>query len=70
MNDDSVGGLNGWARMIGAPDMAFIPAKDHAATLEELVPVAPRRLRKLIDDALVGGFGLSAHKVSSELCSY
>lgn len=69
-NDDRVGGLTGWARMIGAPDMEFIPAKAHATSLEDIQPVAPKRLRRLIDDALVTGFGLIARKVSSENTSY
>lgn len=70
MKDAHVGGLEGWARMIGQPEMDFSPAKNHAASLDEMVPVAPRRLRKLIDGMLVSRFGLTPRKVSSELISY
>jgi hypothetical protein len=70
MTDDSVGGLKGWAKMIGAPDLAFIPAKGHAASLEDMVPVAQKRLRKLIDGTLVTRLGLTARKVSSDTISY
>jgi hypothetical protein len=68
--DTGVGGFEGWAKMVGMPESAKAPARAHAASLEELVPVAPRRLRKLIDDALTGRFGAQATRISSDHTRY
>lgn len=64
--DAGVGGFEGWATMVAMPEEAQAPAAAHAASRDELVPVAPRRLRKLVDDALRARFGAQATRVSSD----
>lgn len=68
--DTGVGGFEGWAKMVAMPEAAQAPAAAHAASRDELVPVAPRRLRKLIDDAMSARFGAKAERVSSDHTRY
>jgi len=46
------------------------PADGHAASLDELVPVAPKRLRMLIDDAITARFGSTGARLSPEHTVY
>lgn len=68
--DTGVGGFEGWAKMVAMPEEAKAPAAAHAASRDELVPVAPRRLRKLIDEALTSRFGATGERVSSDHTRY
>lgn len=68
--DTGVGGFDGFAKMVGMPEEAKAPAAAHAASRDELIPVAPRRLRKLIDDAMTTRFGAQATPVSSDHTRY
>lgn len=68
--DKGVGGFDGWAKMVGMTLDARAPAPAHAASLDELVPVAPRRLRKLIDDAMSARFSARAERVSLDHTRY
>ncbi len=47
-NDDAVGGLDGWIRQVGLEGAAALPPRSFARGLDELVPVSPRRLRRLV----------------------
>lgn len=64
--DQQVGGFEGWARMAGLDDDARVPAEAHAASLHEIVPVAPRRLRRLIKAAMSETFSAREQRLSSE----
>ncbi|PPD44430.1 MAG: hypothetical protein CTY15_06855 [Methylocystis sp.] len=68
--DTGVGGFEGWAKMVAMPEAAQAPCPAHAASRDELVPVAPRRLRKLIDDSMSARFGAKAERVSSDHTRY
>lgn len=72
MKDAQVGGLEGWFKLVGLPDdpAARAPAADHVASLDEAVPVAPRRLRKLIGDALKQRFGAQDKRITSDHTQY
>jgi hypothetical protein len=49
---------------------ARLPAKDHAASLEELVPVAPARLRKLVDQMMKEAFGAEPQRLAKDHTVY
>lgn len=68
--DTGVGGFAGFAKMVAMPPEAQTPAIAHAASLSELAPVAPKRLRKLIDEAMTSRFGATAARVSSDHTRY
>lgn len=56
--------------MVALEDHARAPARAHAASLEEIVPVAPRRLRRLIGTAMTEAFSASEQRLSSEHTRY
>jgi hypothetical protein len=68
LNDEVTGGFQGWAKVVRLSEEpeARAPAAAHAAFLEEVVPVASRRLRKLISDAMKKKFGAGEQRVESE----
>lgn len=68
--DQQVGGFEGWATMVGLDDAARAPAEAHAASLDEIVPVAPRRLRRLIKGAMADRFSATEQRLSSEHIRY
>ncbi len=68
MQDELVGGFEGWAKLITFSDApeAREPPATHASSFQEVVPVAPRRLRKLIGDAMATKFGASGQRVAAD----
>lgn len=66
------GGLEGWAKIarISELPVARTPAPAHATSFDEVVPVAPRRLRKLIDDAMKSRFAAEAQRMDKEHTRY
>ncbi len=66
------GGLDGWAKIARLADdpTARTPSLAHAASFEEVVPVAPRRLRKLLDEAMKQRFAAVPQRIDKELTRY
>jgi hypothetical protein len=68
LKDKTVGGFDGWAKLVTfseEPD-ARAPAAAHASSLQEIVPIAPGRLRKLIGDAMKKQLGAGEQRVNAE----
>lgn len=72
MKDAQVGGLDGWMKLVGLSDdpAARAPPAAHAPSLEEIVPVAPQRLRKLIGDAMRQSFAAQDRRITSDHTQY
>lgn len=68
--DAAVGGIAGWAKMMGMTEGQMLPPAPHASTFDDLVPVRPPRLRKLVTSMCAGLLGASETKVSSEMSRY
>jgi hypothetical protein len=70
--DQRTGGFEGWSRIVRLSDdpAARAPAAAHAASFEEIVPVEPRRLRRLFDDAMGRTFGATPQRVDKEHVRY
>ncbi len=68
LRDDVTGGFNGWAKLVKFSDEpeARAPAVAHASSLQEIVPIAPGRLRKLIGDAMKKRFGAGDKRLNPE----
>jgi hypothetical protein len=49
---------------------ARLPAPGHATSFEEIVPVEPRRLRGLVDDAMGRAFGATPQRVDKDHVRY
>lgn len=66
------GGLDGWAKIARISDdpAARVPPIPHAASYEDAIPIAPRRLRKLIDDALKMHFSADQQRLDKEHTRY
>lgn len=66
--DEVTGGFDGWAKlvMLSEEPEARAPAAAHATSLQEIVPIAPGRLRKLISDAMKKRFGAGEQRVDPE----
>jgi hypothetical protein len=64
------GGYAAFADSRQVPAEARVPPPGLAASLDELVPVAPRRLRKLLDAAMAARYGADPVRISSELTRY
>lgn len=65
-------GIDGVARTLGiaADPAARRPPAGLAYSLEDIIPVAPARLRKLLDAALKQGFGAVVQRISAEHIVY
>jgi len=65
-------GLEGLAATLGLSEAAEAraPAPVIAASLAEVVPVEPRRLRKLLDEAMVRAFAARAERVGKDSVRY
>lgn len=65
-------GVEGLARVVRLSDdpAARAPAPVVASSLAEVVPVEPRRLRKLVDDTLKRTFGVAAQRMDSDHVCY
>jgi hypothetical protein len=70
MKDTQIGGVDGWANSIGLSHEARRLPVAHAQSLDEIVPIAPRRLRKLIGERMTERFGATPSRVSSEHTRY
>ena len=70
MKDAAVGGIEGWADGRGLSAEARRPAAAHAATLDEMVPVAPKRLLQLIGKILKDQYGATATPFGKDHISY
>lgn len=70
--DQRTGGFEGWSKLVRLSDdpAARLPAPGHAASFEEIVPVEPRRLRQLVDDAMSQTFGATAQRVDKDHVRY
>jgi hypothetical protein len=70
--DERTGGFEGWSKIVrlsGDP-AARLPTAAHAASVEEIVPVEPRRLRRLFDHAMSGTFGATPQLVDKQHVRY
>lgn len=70
--DEDSGGFEGFAKTVGLSDdpVARLPAPVVAGSLDDVVPVEPRRLRKLIDEAMARALGAKAERVDKEMVRY
>lgn len=68
LRDERSGGFEGWAKLVSLSDDQTVraPAATHAASLDEIVPASPARLRKLIGSAMKQRFGAQSQPISSE----
>jgi hypothetical protein len=66
---DGVEGLSETLRLSDDP-RARAPAAAHAASLAEIEPVEPRRLRKLLDEAMARRFGATAQPLGKDHVRY
>jgi hypothetical protein len=68
LKDERSGGFAGFANTVLLSDMpeARAPASAHAASFAEIVPVAPRRLRRLIGDILKQRFDATSERINAE----
>ncbi len=70
--DERTGGFEGWSKIVRLSDdpAARLPAAAHAASFEDIVPVEPRLLRRLFDDAMGRTFGATPQRVDKEHVRY
>ncbi len=68
MKDKQIGGFEGWLNLVRISDEpgARLPPAAHAVSLDEINPVAPARLRRLIGDSMKKRFDASAKRVASD----
>ena len=64
--DEKVGGIEGWADTVGMTAADLMPPEPHAVRLDDLVPVAPRKLRKRVARLMAEKFGAEEEKQDSE----
>lgn len=70
MKDEAVGGIEGWAKTRGLSAESLRPALAHASSLDDMVPVAPKRLLQLIDKTLKDRYGATATPIAKDHISY
>lgn len=68
--DQAVGGLEGWIKNFGFTGLELQPREDLLPNLDCLKPIAPARLRKLIDKALATLFKAQKTKLASDHLRY
>ncbi len=68
LKDDVTGGFDGWAKLVKLSEEpeARAPPVAHASSLQEIVPIDPGRLRKLIGDAMKNRFGADNKRLNPE----
>ena len=68
LRDELAGGFDGWTKLVKLSEepLARMPPAHHATSLQEIDPVAPARLRKLIGDGMKKRFGAAAQRVASD----
>jgi hypothetical protein len=68
--DAAIGGIQGWAERNCMPSAHLIPPRPLAETLDDLVPVKPARLRKLVAGRVKEDFSADETRLSAEHVRY
>lgn len=68
--DTAVGGIEGWAKMTGLTEAQLVLPAPHASSIEDLVPVKPARLRKLVAALCAGLLGAKEEKLGSDFSRF